>query len=142
MNLSCSQVHAKYKGHYETPTELRGNWYQWVGDDVDQFDHYKINKHSVYLNGYLLYSKHHHKNDTYYMYIKNYKKLGHNTYDFSSKYKEHQSFYWLSRKSIKGMRVLKNYNNSGDIRVYTRQKIHHDYSYFIKNKQEKYELGK
>lgn len=54
LGLASSTVNAKYVGHYATPTEIRGTWYQYQGKN--KFTVFKITKHAVYCGGELLYS--------------------------------------------------------------------------------------
>ncbi|WP_181401250.1 hypothetical protein [Apilactobacillus micheneri] len=135
VGLNNNSVHAQYKGHHETPTELRGNWYQWDSYN-HKFDKLTFNKYSVYENGKLIYGNHNHKaNNHLYMYIDKLKKgYGGVNYGFNDKVTMGDpTGYWLSHKKVNGKRVLESYTNTGGFMVYTRQKVHHNYSFTDNN---------
>ncbi|MDF7639371.1 hypothetical protein PT285_08165 [Lactobacillus sp. ESL0791] len=130
---------AKYMGHSATPTELRGNWYRYEGNN--KWQHFKITKHSCILNGKVLCSLN--KKGAKKLHVMQYKQNGKAYYDlnkFSYHYQEIGSF-WLSQRKIHGRRVMKSYYNMGYFSVYTRSKIKHDYSYEVKGDFNKY-LGR
>lgn len=128
-------VHAKYKGHHQTPTELRGNWYAW-DKHKKKFNHMHIYKYSIYLNQKKLYVKHHKS----YMYVIRHKKgssrygnqhgFGGTNYTFRKSFTMGDAkAYWLSRRKVNGRRVLKTYKNSLGFNIYNRKKVKHDYAY-------------
>lgn len=130
-------ANAKYVGHNATPTEIRGTWYQYSGNN--KFYVVKIAKHNVYSNGKLLYST---KNKGYNkLYVKKYTKHsgdswgirgngtsyilnGHYKYDYQT-----TGQYWLSHQKVSGHRVLKNYHQMGQYNVFTKNKVKYNYSY-------------
>ncbi|UQS84798.1 hypothetical protein MOO46_06010 [Apilactobacillus apisilvae] len=133
--INVNSAQAKYKGHHQTPTELRGNWYAW-NKHTKKFDHMHIYKYSVYFNQKRLYAK----NNKSYMYVIKHKK-GSSKYGKQhgfggTNYTFYRSFtmgdakaYWLSHRKIHGRRVLKTYKDSLGFNIYNRTKIKHDYSY-------------
>ncbi|TPR13218.1 hypothetical protein [Apilactobacillus timberlakei] len=126
-NFNSQNIHASYSGHHTIPSELRGNWYQWNKYN-HKLDHYRFNKYSVYQNGKLMLGKYKSKNNGL-LYIN---KLGKKSkvYNFVGKADFGDGLnYWLSHKKVHGRRVMKLYVNQGYFSVFTRQKLHHDYSY-------------
>lgn len=132
-----STAHAKYVGHYATPTEIRGTWYQYKGKN--KFNVIKITKHSFYYKGKLLYSSK--KSGANKLFVKEYTKNsgdtfgirgsgisyilnGHYQYDYQT-----IGQFWLSKSKVAGHRVLKNYHQMGQYNVFTRTKVKHNYSY-------------
>ncbi|MDH5106215.1 hypothetical protein OQI89_10165 [Lentilactobacillus diolivorans] len=130
--IAANPVQAKYTGHFTTPTEVRGNWYQYEGHH--KWEHLKITRHAVSINGKVLYTPR--RNGVHQLYITKYKKgYGGVNYTFNHHIKYHyQSLgsFWLSQRKIHGKRVLENYYNMSWFSVYTRNKSTHDYSYQYK----------
>lgn len=127
-----STAHAKYVGHYATPTEIRGTWYQYRGSN--KFYVVRITKHAVYYHGVLLYSST--KSGANRLFVKKLSKkvtTGFGTvYLLNGHYKyETQTVgeFWLSRSKVSGHRVLKNYHQMWAYNVFTRTKVKHNYSY-------------
>ncbi|MCP9615575.1 hypothetical protein [Levilactobacillus brevis] len=123
-----STAHAKYVGHYSTPTEIRGTWYQYRGKN--KFNVIKISKHSFYYKGKLLYSSK--KSGANKLYVEADKSSSNSVYLLNGHYKyEYQTFgsFWLSKSKVAGHRVLKNYHQMGQYNVFTRNKVKHNYSY-------------
>ncbi|TPR40451.1 hypothetical protein [Apilactobacillus micheneri] len=131
IGLNNNSANAQYKGHHETPTELRGTWYSW-----DKYNHkfYKM-RITKYSAGPI--NNHNHKNHNYYyLYVsKASKGYGGINYDLNSKVSSgvagasDGSATWLSHKKVHGKRVLMNYERMGYFSVMTRQRIKHDYSF-------------
>ena len=132
-----STAHAKYVGHYATPTEIRGTWYQYTGEN--KFFVVKITKHAIYDSGKILYSTS--KTGYRRLFVKKYTKNsgdsfgirgsgtsyilnGHYKYDYQT-----VGQYWLSKTKVAGHRVLKNYHQMGNYNVFTRTKVKHNYCY-------------
>ncbi|TPR19573.1 hypothetical protein DY138_02710 [Apilactobacillus timberlakei] len=136
--ISNRTTYAKYKGHYETPTELRGNWYESGQNNYGDWQtyHMYIGKKAVYQDGMKLYDVHNHKmNNAYMLYVQKINKkdmdFAGNTYVLNGKlvpYKTESPYVWLSKKRIHGKRVLKSYTLMNGIETWTRSKIKKDYS--------------
>ncbi|MFC6206736.1 hypothetical protein [Levilactobacillus tongjiangensis] len=126
---SSVTAHAKYKGHSQTPTELRGTWYQYQGHH--KWTKIKITKYKVIYNGKALYSTK--KKGSQRLFVKKYKKgNGGVNYLLNGKYKygyQTMGNFWLSKKKVHGKRIMKSYYNMGYFQAYTRTKLAHNYSY-------------
>ncbi|TPR42522.1 hypothetical protein [Apilactobacillus micheneri] len=105
-----TQAHAKYMGHHQTPTEIRGNWYQW---DENKMTHMHIYKKSIYING----KKDKNKLDII--------KHGKNAYNLYSYQQGDIPIYTLTHKKIHGKRAL--FTGGGSTIYWTRSKIKHTY---------------
>ncbi|WP_105956806.1 hypothetical protein [Apilactobacillus quenuiae] len=136
--VSNISTYAKYKGHYETPTELRGNWYESGQNNYGDWQtyHMYIGKKAVYQDGMKLYDINDHKmNSAFMLYVQKINKkdmdFAGNTYVLNGKlvpYKDESPYVWLSKNRIHGKRVLKSYTLMNGIETWTRNKIKKDYS--------------
>ncbi|WEV70951.1 hypothetical protein OZY43_00480 [Lactobacillus sp. ESL0785] len=136
-------VHAKYVGLYATPTELRGNWYQYVdnGYGTYKLNHWHIFKHAIKLNGKTLISSQ--KHGTKKLYVTLWHEKGGIVYSFNKANYHYQDLgeFWLSKRKIHGRRVMKSYYNMGYFEVYTRAKLRHNYCYEVKGSTYLKKLG-
>lgn len=107
-----TQAHAKYMGRHQTPTEIRGNWYQWDNDEHKMY-HMHIYKKSIYVNG---------KKDKEKLNIVMPFKHEYNLYNFKN---GDIPLYRLTNKKIHGKKAL--FTGGGDAAYWIRNNIKHTY---------------
>lgn len=107
-----NQAYAKYMGHHQTPTEIRGNWYQWNNFENKMY-HMNITKKAVYING----KKDKHKLDVVMPFKHKYNLYNFKNGDFP--------LYTLTHKKIHGKRAL--FTGGGDVAYWTKSKVKHTY---------------
>lgn len=137
---TITNAHAKYVGHNATPTEIRGTWYRYNGNN--KWDSYKISKRSVKYNGKVIFSTS--GKGSQKLHVKRYLKgknygthqykniYGGTNYDLNSLAKyDYQKLgsFWLSHKKINGKRTLRFYLHQGVFNVLTKDKLKHNYTY-------------
>lgn len=139
-SANLTKVQAKYVGHNDTPTELRGNWYQYEGNN--KWTHVKITKHAYIINGKTICGSN--KKGVKKLYVTQSQEQGGKVYNFN-KFKFHYQevgVNWLSKRKIHGKRVMKSYYNMGYFQVYTRNKLKHKYNYEVNGSKYLKQLGK
>ncbi|GLB46180.1 hypothetical protein WR164_01590 [Philodulcilactobacillus myokoensis] len=161
------QAHASYKGPNQFPTELRGTWYQTFKNVSNHVRTVKIKftKHHLYMNKIKFlktgYNSFDNRGDNLFVSVNRYapKQTGFagNVYtivkDKTMKKSLSNGIVYVSKRKIGGHHVLitmdldhihskKHY--SADVGVWTRTKIHHNYSYSLKGGFKKVvkEIGK